>query len=203
MQNIENKKGFSLVELMVVMAIVGILAITAAGSFGSAEAQVRSQIFSIMADFNMARSEAAKKGVKIAIDLGMAGTADDDGRVWSADGYRICLDLDEDNNCDVADQLFRDVVFDKEVHFYDADLPAPAGPDKTITGEPWPGGDDGVSFSGNRLLMKPNGTINKAGTIYLFSPGGKNGTRGGPIALVLNRIGRMRIVRWQGEWRTK
>lgn len=203
MQNTGKCRGFSLVELLVVMFIVAILALTAAGSFGSAGVRLRSQVFSMMADFNMARSEAAKKGLAVTIDLGLAGEGDDDGRIWSADGYRICLDLDNDVNCDSADQLLREVVFDEEVHFYDADLPPPVGPGKTVTGEPWKAGGDGISFSANRLAMKANGTSNKAGTIYLFSPGGKDGIRGGPVALVLNRIGRMRIVRWRGEWRTK
>ena len=206
MQNIEVDRGFSLVELMVVLAIVAILAVTAAGAFDSAEVRLQSQVFNVMADFNMARSEAVKKGQKITIDLGLAGTTDDDDLVWQADGYRICFDQDGDSNCDSADRLLRKVLFHEEIHFYDADLPSPAGPDKTVTGELWSAGGDGISFSGNRLLMKPNGTSNKAGTIYLFSPGGKDGVRGGPVALVLNRIGRMRISRWRREsreWRTK
>lgn len=202
----DENAGFTLLELLVVLAIVVILAFSVGGAFGSAEVQVRSQIFGMMSDFNRVRSEAVRDGREIQVVLMVRGEVDDDGRVQAADGYRSCRDEDDDGNCDAADSRVKEVRLADGVSFYAADLAAPVGPDRTISGEPWVSGGDGISFSANRFAMKADGTSDKGGTVYLYATGGKTGIRGGPLALVMNRIGRMRIARWRpdiSEWQSK
>jgi len=206
MEIFNNKNGFTLIELTVVMVIVLLLSFMMIGAFSSGEIRVRGLAFNMMSDLNLARSTAVRLGREVLVEMVSEGEVDDDGRAQTADGYRICLDDDADGNCDLADQLIRAVLLGDGLEYYDADIPAPTGPSRTVTGAVWVAGGNGISFSGDRLVMKPNGVSSKAGTIYVFSPGGRDGIRGGPLALVLNRIGRMRISRWRAdilEWRTK
>ena len=204
---ISNKNnGFTLIELTVVMVIIMLMSFMTIGAFSSAEVRVRGLVFNMMSDFNMARSTAVRLGREVLVEMISSGEMDDDGRLQVEDGYRICLDADEDGNCDLSDQLIREVLLGDDLKYYDSDIPAPTGPDRRVTGAAWVAGGNGVSFSGDRFVMKASGVSSKAGTIYVFSPGGRDGIRGGPLALVLNRIGRMRISRWRsdiGEWRTK
>jgi prepilin-type N-terminal cleavage/methylation domain-containing protein len=206
MKILNKNNGFTLVELMVVLVVILILSFMTIGAFSSEEVRVRGLVFNMMADFNMARSTAVRLGKEVLVEMLSTGEMDDDGRIQAGDGYRICLDDDADGNCDLADQLLREVLLGDGLKFYDADISAPTGPDRTVTGVAWTTGGNGISFSADRFVMKATGVSSKAGTIYVFSPGGRDGIRGGPLALVLNRIGRMRISRWRsdiGEWRTK
>jgi len=206
MKIFNKNNGFTLVELMVVVIIVLLVSFMTIGAFSSAEVRVRGLVFNMMSDFNLARSTAVRLSREVLVEMVSRGDIDDDGQLQLEDGYLICLDTDEDGNCDLADQLIREALLGEDLEYYDADIPAPTGPDRKVTGAAWTVGGNGISFSGDRFIMKPNGVSSKAGTIYVFSPGGKDGIRGGPLALVLNRIGRMRISRWHanvGEWRTK
>jgi len=196
--------GFSLIELLVVLAILAILAVVGSNMISSAEAKARSQAFKVVADFKLARFEAVKRCQDVLVELIKAGETSDDGILSEADGYKICLDLDADDNCDTADTMIIENDFMAPVTYYDKNYPSPTGPDRTAAGDPWPAGQDGVSFTGNRFIMRPDGTGNKAGTVYLFVPGGRHGIGGGPVAVVMNRIGRVRVTMWRSElpgWR--
>ena len=39
-------------------------------------------------------------------------------------------------SCDQVDELIREVLLGEGLKFYDADIPAPVGPDQTVTGSP-------------------------------------------------------------------
>jgi len=201
-----GKGGYSLVELMVVLVIIAILAAAGARVVNSSQARLQGQAFAMLSDVNLARALAVSRGVSVLVEMLEAGSIDDDGMAQSNDGYRVCVDRDGDDNCDSADETFRDVVFPNELFFYDADLAPPAGPNRVVTGEPWVKGRDGVTFAANRFSMQPEGSSNKAGTVYIYAAGGKSGVSGGPLALVLNRIGRPRIVCWRSDllaWSSK
>lgn len=192
-----GEAGFSLIELLVVMVIVGILALVGNNLLSSPEAAVRSQAFSLAAAFKLARFESIKRCQDVLVDLVMAGETSDDGIVSKTGGYKICLDLDGDDNCDSADTMLIASELLAPVAFYDKNFPSPVGPNRTASGDPWPAGLDGISFTGNRFVMRPDGSGNKAGTVYLYLPGGRQGISGGPVAVVMNRIGRVRISRWR------
>jgi prepilin-type N-terminal cleavage/methylation domain-containing protein len=191
--------GFSLLELLVVLAIVGILAMAGGQLISTAEARLKAQTFNVVKDFKLARFEAVKSGSDVLVDLIRAGETDDDGAVAAADGYRICLDLDSDANCDSDDTMIAKASLQAPVTFYDRNFPPPAGPHKTVSKDPWPAEEGGISFSGNRFVMHPDGFGNKGGTVYLYVPDGRDGIGAGPLAVVLSGVGRLRVLRWRPE----
>jgi prepilin-type N-terminal cleavage/methylation domain-containing protein len=198
-----GREGFTLIEILVVLVVVAILATAMAHVVSTAEAKLKAQTFNVVADFKLARFEAVKRGSDVLVDLIRAGETDDDG-VDCGDGYRICLDLDSDYNCDTADTMIAETALSTPVSYYDQNYPPAAGPDRTVSNEPWPAGQDGISFSGNRFVMHPDGFGNKTGTVYLYMPDGRQSIGAGPFAVVLNGVGRLRVLRWRRDllaWR--
>ena len=66
---IKNTHGFSLIELMVVMAIVAILATGVVFMFANPNAKVKTQTFNLLGEINMARSEAVTRNQEVLIDF--------------------------------------------------------------------------------------------------------------------------------------
>lgn len=69
--------GFTLVELMVTMAVVAILAAIAAPSFSSLirNNRLATSVNDLVVDLMLARSEAAKRGVRVSVCASSSGTA--------------------------------------------------------------------------------------------------------------------------------
>ena len=196
-------RGFTLVEMLVVVCLIAILAIIGVRAMGSAPSRLRGELYGMLTDLNLARSEAVNRNRQVLCDFLMAGEVDDDGAAAPADGYRICLDNDGDGNCDSSDRLLRQRFLSPGIIFYDLDTPAPKGPDRKPDGSGWTAGGDGVSFSANRVAMEADGSSNKAGTVYLCASGG-GGLLAGPVALVMSKVGRIRVDSWDaaaGRWR--
>lgn len=196
-------RGFTLIEMLVVVTMIVIITLAGIRAMGSAPSRLRGELYGVLSDMNLARSEAVNRNRDVLCDFLMAGEVDDDGVAAAADGYRICMDDDGDGNCDSADEILRERFLSSGIVFYDLDVPAPAGPDRRPDGSGWSAGGDGVSFSANRVAMEPDGSSNKAGTVYLCAARG--GTLlAGPMALVVSRVGRIRVDVWQasrGRWK--
>jgi len=192
------EEGFTLIELMVVMVIVCILATGVVYMFTNPTAKVKGVAYAILADLNMARSEAVNRNrdVLVAFTLG------------ARDGYQICLDTDADKTCsdEAGGDIIKEVLFREEVQFYDCVSAPPypdGGPSKTPAGTKL-AGKNGIIFGGpNYIRWQPDGTSSDNGSILVYHPAPENPHRvkGDPYAAVISSAstGRIRLMRWRHE----
>lgn len=189
-------KGFTLIELLVVMAITCILATSVVYMYANPTAKVKGVAFSLLADLNLARSEAVNRNCDVFVDFTLG----------NKDGYMICLDTDSDKDCDneAADDIIKEVLFRKEVQFYDC-LSAPpypaGGPSKTPAGTTL-AGKNGLIFGGpNYIKWQPDGTSGDNGSIIMYHPAPDNPlmAKGDSYAAVISSAatGRIRLMRWR------
>ena len=68
-KNCKCNRGFSLVELMVVMVIVGILATGVVFMFADPTAKVKAAAFNMLGDLNRARSEAVSRNEDVLVEF--------------------------------------------------------------------------------------------------------------------------------------
>jgi prepilin-type N-terminal cleavage/methylation domain-containing protein len=187
--------GFTLVELLVVLVIVGILAIGVVFMFADPTAKVKGAAFSLLTDLNRARSEAVSRNRNVLVDF-IHG---------ARDGYRLCIDSDEDRDCgdELPGDIIKKVLFRAEVQLYDCSAapPYPAGgPTKTPSGTEL-AGKNGLIFGGpSYLKWQPDGTSGDNGSIILYHPASRNPLQvlGNPYAAVISSAatGRIRLMRW-------
>jgi len=217
-----QSSGFTLLELMIVLVIIGILATQVVTGWNSPVSKLKTAAFNMRTDFNLARGEAAKRNENVVVDFFRIGEDIDGLGVLAAnDGYRLCLDKNDDGNCTSADvaldaeAMIKEVVFRDEVRLYDRFVAAPDGPgvDATETPGVWDG--KCISFLPERFEMKPDGTSTKAGSVYLYAPDTEllaslpapdAGTpdpadviRAAPMAVVVSKVGRVRLSRWRPD----
>jgi len=198
-----TSRGFTLLELMVVLVIMGILATQVVTAFTSPATKVKGAAFNMRSDFNLARAEAVNRNSNILVDFVFDTDLDGDGD--ADDGYWICLDDDDSSSCEAGDTTIRKVTLPDEVEFYDTDYtggPAvePGGGSLTV--------EDGVDFTADRFAMQPNGTSNKGGTVYIYTPEPDGtGMQVPPYAVVVSpTTGRVRLSIWKtasSTWSTK
>jgi prepilin-type N-terminal cleavage/methylation domain-containing protein len=191
-------RGFTLIELSVVMAIVCILATGAVYMYSNPTAKVKGVAFAILTDLNWARSEAVNRNQDILVDFTLGGR----------DGYLICLDRDSDRDCndEAAEDIIKAVLFRGEVQFYDCVSAPPypdGGPTKTPAGTKL-AGKNGLIFGGpNYIKWQPDGTSSDNGSIIVYHPASNNPqkVKGDPYAAVISSAstGRMRLMRWHRE----
>lgn len=194
-------QGFSLVELMVVIAIVGILATGIIMMFTDPIARVKAQAFEIRGDFNLARAVAVKENEDVLVDF----------LIGANDGYTICFDTTGVNGCsdEPAEEIIKEVTFRDDVQFYDFSgggaFPA-NGPTKYPDGtlmDAATNSNDGVSFAGDNITFESNGSCDKAGCAVIYFPlkNTPGQIRGKPYALVVASAstGKMELRRWRPE----
>ena len=190
--------GFTLVELLVVMVIIGILATSVVFMFSNPTAKVKSMAFSLLTDLNLARFEAVNRNTDVLVDFTLG----------ASDGYRICLDSNDDKDCsdEPAENTIKEVLFTEEVQFYDCMSAPPypeGGPAKTPSGTPL-AGKNGLIFGGpDYLKWQPDGSSGDNGSIILYHPSFENPhqVRGDAYAAVISSAatGRIRLMRWHRE----
>jgi prepilin-type N-terminal cleavage/methylation domain-containing protein len=191
-------KGYTLVELSVVMAIICILATGVVYMYSNPTSRVKGVMFNVLADLNLARSESVNRNRDVLVDFTLG----------DQDGYMICLDTDSDKDCDdeITEDVIKKVLFRNEVQFYDCTSAPPyptGGPTKTPSGTDL-AGKNGLIFGGpNYLKWQPDGTSGDNGSIIAYYPAPNNPgeVKGDPYAAVISSAatGRVRLMRWRQE----
>ena len=197
--------GFTLIEVLIVMIIVGILATGVVYMFANPSANVKTQAFNMLGDMNRARSEAVTRNEDVLVD-------------FTADGYQICVDTTAINGCsdETGEDFIQETIFHPKVEYYaPAVLPA-GGPAKIPDGNPVNnliGGtglllDDGTAIT--NFTLEPDGTLEDGiaqniNVVFFAPKRNQNAIDGTPYALTVDASsGRIRISRWTGgAWNTK
>jgi prepilin-type N-terminal cleavage/methylation domain-containing protein len=218
LKTLRSSKGFTLVELFVVLVIIGILATGVVFMYTDPVAKVKAAAFNLRGDLNFARSEAVARNEDVLVDFlfdvsdECQGDITKCGVAGDSDGYIICVDLDEPANdvCDATDTIVRITLFREEVQYYD---PAALPPDGPATTPVPPAavalvGADGVLFGAdNHVIMQTNGTSSAGGTVVVYVPkGNSEEIYGTPYATVMvPSTGRVRLERWRmgDDWQRK
>jgi prepilin-type N-terminal cleavage/methylation domain-containing protein len=190
------EEGFTLIELMVVMVIACILATGVVYMFTNPTAKVKGVAFALLADLNLARSEAVNLNQDVLVHFILG----------ARDGYLICLDTDADKTCndEASGDIIKEVLFREEVQFYDCVSAPPypdGGPTKTPAGTKL-AGKNGIIFGGpDYIKWQPDGTSSDNGSILMYHPAPKNPrkVKGDPYAAVISSAstGRVRLMRWR------
>lgn len=211
-----GSRGFSLIELMIVVAILGALAAAVGIYINTADANLKSFAFNLGSRFKQAKFEAMKRGHDVYLDFDYLrdGVIDNGYSMWvdfndnknpdgwvDANGDGVCQDTEGD--CVIAEVVFpnkANPAVDRngpEIYNGAAAFPT-GGPDNDGPGAANIG--DGVSANGNRFRFRPSGDCALSGAVYIYIPRGAVGAEevaAGPWAIIVNPVGRIRLDEWQ------
>ena len=192
--------GFSLIELLVVMVIIGIMATAIIREFTGAKSRLKGCAFSVRTDINLARTEAVNRNQDVLIEF-IFDTEDLDGDGDMDNGYKICIDSDSSSTCNDPNDSIKNLALPDAMLFYNSAYPGGAT-DLIDNSTPYAG--DGVTFStiNNTVIMRTNGACNEAGTIYICLPDNPDtpaDMQTGQYAVDINTLGRIQIRVWDGS----
>lgn len=208
-------QGYTIVELLVVLVIIGILSSQLVWLFLAPENHLKAAVFSLRTDFNLARSEAVNRNRTVCIG-------------FSANGYKMWLESSLTSSvwygsfdpappddaayygslsptpavpADAADELLpgkEDVSFPDGVQLYDTDLGAVGGPDKNPDGTVPIVITDGVELDlgDDSVCLDRRGEASQSGNIYLYMPATDGTIKAGPYAVTINILGSIKVWRW-------
>ncbi|MCK5231116.1 MAG: type II secretion system protein, partial [Desulfobulbaceae bacterium] len=207
----------SLIELLIVVAILGVLAISVGVNLSSRKAKMKSFVFNARAKFQQARMEAIKRGRDVYIDFDFndgdpatdVGVGDD----VVDNGFTIWVDEDNDGNyADATDTLINSFTSGNNVYTVEFENISSAGNDgieiftTAVSDGPGAGGgpngasiDPGVTAAAQRFKMNPDGT-SVSGRVYFYwarTDGASKYVNSGPYALTVNTVGRIKISSWK------
>jgi prepilin-type N-terminal cleavage/methylation domain-containing protein len=202
--------GFTLIEVLIVMVIVGILATSVVFMFANPSANVKTQAFTMLGDMNRARSEAVTRNQDVLIDFNLVGGI----------GYQICVDAtasNDDCSDETGENFIQETIFHPKVEYYKPSALPAGGPATTpeagSTLNNLIGGtglllDDGTAIT--NFTLEPDGTLEDGIAqninVVIFAPKkNQNAIDGTPYAVTVSSTsGRVRISRWTGGvWSTK
>jgi prepilin-type N-terminal cleavage/methylation domain-containing protein len=169
----QNQRGFTGIELMVAMAILGILVVLGIGLMGPQMAHfrlntaAREMISTLRSTAQMAVTQNANRTVTFTDNVSP-----------TPDRYTL----------GGATPVTRDLPLG--ISYGVSGAGAPANGTADVAAAPIPA--DGITFTGNAVTFQTNRTPGQAGEIYLTNSRGEN------IAISVNAIGRIRCWRWGG-----
>jgi len=112
MQRPRRSSGFSIVELMIVVAIIGVISVISAPFLGDfiSDMRISTKTNDFLSFLNVARSEAARRGTRVTVCIsGDQATCSAGGTDW-ATGAVAFVDVNGNGQVDTGDTIVR--VFD-------------------------------------------------------------------------------------------
>ena len=188
------EKGFTLIELMVVVAITALIAGFTVAELNSTGYQLKSTARTLRAKMQQARLLAVKEDCNIYVDF------DIDGNGTVNTSYALWRDGDNDATYDAPVELLETVMLPDNISFgaVSSSNGGPGtSPSPTSTVAP---PTDGISYGGDRLSFDSRGTSSN-GWAFLHAP---NKDSAGTYAVGTNNVGRVQLQRYVtngGAWR--
>ncbi len=152
----KSEAGFSLVELMVVVAIIAVIGAIAVPNMSPANARLKQAARELYGNMQRARMEAIKSNQNVGIVFDTVNNL-----------YQLCQNFNSDNDCTDAGETILTTI---NLSSYGSDVQYAGGFATSPGGGSGP--SDGVSYgnippSTNTMLFSSTGRPNKTGYVYL------------------------------------